>query len=133
MTVQTDLQRAIAMAEAAKGNYLLFATDSEDQKATQVFRQMAEDMQRHVTILESRLNYLSQNNPLNKQGQGEAQGQQGGQAQGQQRSQEQGQQGGQMQGQGQGQDQRRPDQTQPQGQGEGTGQKPNVAGQAGGQ
>lgn len=66
MTVHNDLERAIAMASAAKGNYLLFATESEDQKATEVFKQMAEDMDRHVTILESRMNYLGQHNPLNK-------------------------------------------------------------------
>jgi uncharacterized membrane protein len=66
MTVSNDLERAIAMATAAKGNYLLFATESEDQKATEVFQQMAEDMDRHVTILESRLDYLNQHNSLNK-------------------------------------------------------------------
>lgn len=65
MTVHTDLERAIAMASAAKGNYLLFATESQDQKAVQVFNLMAEDMDRHVTILESRRNYLAQHNPLN--------------------------------------------------------------------
>lgn len=67
MTVHSDLEKAIAMASAAKGNYLLFATDSEDDKATQVFQQMADDMDRHVTILDSRLNYLSQHNNLIKQ------------------------------------------------------------------
>lgn len=65
MTVHNDIERALAMAEAAKGNYLLFAIDSEDDKAEQVFKEMAEDMERHVKILESRLDYLSQHNPLN--------------------------------------------------------------------
>lgn len=82
MTVTNGLERAIAMAEAARGNYLLFATDSEDQKATQVFKQMADDMERHVTILESRLQYLKQNNLLNQHQQGQAQGQAQGQPQG---------------------------------------------------
>lgn len=61
MTVHADLERAIAVAESAKGNYLLFAVDSEDEKATQVFKDMAEDMERHVKILESRRDYLQKN------------------------------------------------------------------------
>jgi rubrerythrin len=68
MTVYGDLERAIAMAEASKGSYLLFATDSEDDKAKQVFQDMAEDMERHVTILKSRQDYLEQNNQLNAGG-----------------------------------------------------------------
>lgn len=64
MTVHADLQRAIAMAEAAKGAYLLFATDSEDEKAKKVFSDMAEDMKRHVLILESRMEYLKKHNKL---------------------------------------------------------------------
>lgn len=64
MTVHSDLQRAIAMAEASKGQYLLFATDSEDEKATTVFQDMAADMERHVKILESRRDYLEQHNNL---------------------------------------------------------------------
>ncbi|HEY3368466.1 MAG TPA: DUF1657 domain-containing protein [Symbiobacteriaceae bacterium] len=65
MTVKADLDRAIAMAEASKGNYLLFSTESEDKKATQVFQDMAQDMERHVKILESRVDYLTQHNQLN--------------------------------------------------------------------
>jgi rubrerythrin len=69
MTVRNELDRAIAMAEASKGSYLLFAVDSEDQKATQVFQDMAGDMDRHVQILKSRRDYLDQYNPLNAAGQ----------------------------------------------------------------
>lgn len=65
MTVRQDLDKQIAMAEASKGNYLLFAVDSEDEKARQVFQDMASDMERHVTILKSRADYLDQYNPLN--------------------------------------------------------------------
>jgi rubrerythrin len=68
MTVRTDMERAIAMAEAAKGGYLLFATQSEDETAHQVFSDMAEDMKRHVMILESRRDYLDQHNKLNQAG-----------------------------------------------------------------
>jgi hypothetical protein len=77
MTVQSDLERAIAMAEASKGSYLLFAADSEDDKAKQVFQDMAQDMDRHVQILKSRKDYLDQYNQLNA---GAQQGGQGGSA-----------------------------------------------------
>lgn len=70
MTVYNDLERAIAIAEAARGNYLLFATDTEEEKARKVFTDMAEDMRRHVMILESRKQYLEQQNPLNAAGRG---------------------------------------------------------------
>lgn len=65
MTVRQDLERSIAMAEASKGSYMLFATESDDQKAKQVFQDMASDMERHVTILKSRVDYLDQYNQLN--------------------------------------------------------------------
>lgn len=56
------------MAEASKGSYLLYAVESEDQKAKQVFQDMATDMDRHVKILQSRMDYLDQNNQLNSGG-----------------------------------------------------------------
>lgn len=68
LTVRRDLDRAIAMAEASRGSYLLFATDSEDEKATTVFNDMAADMNRHVKILESRRDYLDKHNRLNQGG-----------------------------------------------------------------
>jgi rubrerythrin len=89
MTVRGDLERAIAMAEAARGNYLLFATESADDSAQQVFNDMAEDMQRHVTVLESRREYLDEHNELNQMltqdagGAGQEQSKQGQDKQGQ--------------------------------------------------
>jgi rubrerythrin len=58
MTVQREIERARAIAEAARGNYLLFAEQTEDETARRVYREMAEDMERHTRILESRLDYL---------------------------------------------------------------------------
>lgn len=68
MTVYNDMEKALAMVEASKGNYLLFASDSEDDKAKQVFKDMAQDMERHAKILQSRIDYLEQNNQLNAGG-----------------------------------------------------------------
>lgn len=62
------------MAEASKGQYKLFATESEDERAKSVFEDMAEDMERHVAILESRLEYLDKHNSLNTAGGDQAQG-----------------------------------------------------------
>ena len=65
MTVQSDLKKAIAAAESAKGSYATFAKATEDQMAKAMFLQMADDMDRHIQQLNSRLNYLRQNNPMN--------------------------------------------------------------------
>ena len=144
MTVHGDLERAIAMAQAARGNYLLFAAQSEDEKAHQVFKQMAEDMERHVMILESRLQYLEQYNTLVQHSRGQQQGQDQGSGQGQRKAQGQGQTHGQGPGlhQAQGANQP-PGQGSGQGQGQGADQRegpqgmgwqfPRMDGQGGGQ
>lgn len=67
MTVQQDMQKAVAAAEAAQGSYLTFSNATQDQSAKQMFNSMADDMQRHIDQLKGRLNYLSQNNNLNQQ------------------------------------------------------------------
>lgn len=67
MTVQQDMQKAVASAESAQGNYLTFASSTQDQSAKQMFQSMADDMQRHIDQLKSRLHYLNENNPLNQQ------------------------------------------------------------------
>lgn len=65
MTVISDLKKAIAAAESAKGSYATFAESTEDQMAKAMFEQMAQDMDSHILQLSSRLSYLSENNPLN--------------------------------------------------------------------
>lgn len=69
MTVQQDVQKAIASAESAQGNYLMFASSTQDQSAKQMFDSMAGDMQKHIDQLKGRLNYLEENNGLNQQSQ----------------------------------------------------------------
>ncbi|HSH35506.1 DUF1657 domain-containing protein [Schnuerera sp.] len=65
MTVQSDLQKAIASCEAAKGSYSLMAQSTEDQQTKQTFEQMSSEVDRHIQFLNDRLNYLNENNPLN--------------------------------------------------------------------
>lgn len=67
MTVASDIQKAIASAEAAQGSYLVFANATQDSSAKQMFQSMADDMQRHIGQLKSRNEYLQQGNGLNQQ------------------------------------------------------------------
>ncbi|HEX3015404.1 MAG TPA: DUF1657 domain-containing protein [Desulfobacteria bacterium] len=66
MTVQSDLQKAVAGAKSAQGTYEMFATSTLDQSAKQMFQELAGDMQRHIDMLNSRLGYVTQNNDLNQ-------------------------------------------------------------------
>jgi rubrerythrin len=59
MTVQSDLKKAIASAQAAKGTYLMAAEATEDQSAKDRYLQMASDLDIHLEYLNSRLDYLS--------------------------------------------------------------------------
>lgn len=65
MTVQQDLEKAVAAAQSALGTYSVFSTSTQDQSAKQMFKDMSKDMQRHVDMLNSRLTYVTQNNDLN--------------------------------------------------------------------
>ena len=67
MTVQSDLKKDIAAAEAAKGTYSMAAEATEDQTAKQKYLQMKTDMDNHLMFLNNRLNYLGNNNILNQQ------------------------------------------------------------------
>ena len=65
MTVKKDLEKAVAAAESAKGTYATFASSTEDTTAQQMFEQMSQDMDKHITQLNSRLSVSAQN-PLNE-------------------------------------------------------------------
>lgn len=76
MTVQQDLQKAIATAKSQMGSYAMFSASTQDQAAKVMFDGMAQDMDRHIKVLESRLQYINQNNQLNQQQQAQQQQQQ---------------------------------------------------------
>ncbi len=61
MTVQKDLQKAVAAAESAKGTYSTFSQSTDNQSAKQMFTQMTQDMDRHISQLNSRLGVTAQN------------------------------------------------------------------------
>ncbi|MHB1404246.1 MAG: DUF1657 domain-containing protein [Desulfitobacteriaceae bacterium] len=66
MTVQQDLQKAVASAQSALGTYSMFSQSTQDQSAKQMFQEMTKDMERHISMLNGRLNYVSQNNSMNQ-------------------------------------------------------------------
>ena len=66
MTVKSDLKKAVASAESAKGTYLMAAESTEDQTAKQKFEQMASDIDNHISYLNSRLDYVQNTNSLNQ-------------------------------------------------------------------
>ncbi len=66
MTVQADLAKAVAAAQSALGTYESFSASTLDETAKQMFKDMSSDMERHVGQLRGRLNYVTQNNTMNK-------------------------------------------------------------------
>lgn len=76
LTVQQDLQKAIAAAQQALGSYAMFAQATQDQAAKQMFEDMKKDMERHVGMMQARVGYLNANNQLNQQQQQQQQQQQ---------------------------------------------------------
>jgi len=66
MTVQSDLEKVIAYCEAVKGNYAIMAQSTEEQQAKDMFNNMKMDIENHMEFLNGRLEYLNQNNELNK-------------------------------------------------------------------
>jgi bacterioferritin (cytochrome b1) len=66
MTIQSDLERAIAYCEATKGSYALMAQSTEEKEAKDTFNTMKADVERHIQFLNNRLEYLKGNNDLIK-------------------------------------------------------------------
>jgi rubrerythrin len=66
LTVQSDLEKAVAAAQSALGTYETFAASTLDDSAKQMFKQLSSDMEHHIDLLKGRLAYVTQNNPMNK-------------------------------------------------------------------
>ena len=67
MTVKSALEKAIASAQAALGTYAMFAASTDAPTAKQMFEQLQQDAQRHIQMLNGRLNYLCESNPMYNQ------------------------------------------------------------------
>lgn len=62
MTVQLDLERAVAAVKMQLGLYAKFESDTQDQDVRKMFNEMAQDAKRHLDSLTTRLSYLEKNN-----------------------------------------------------------------------
>ena len=67
MTVGVKLQQTIASAQTVAANLKSFALDTQDQQAKQLFKQLAQSMDNTVLTLESRLNFVMQQEPQYRQ------------------------------------------------------------------
>ena len=63
MTVKSDLEKALAAAESAKATYATFALSTDDESAKQMFNQMSQDLESHVSSIKGRLQYNASNAP----------------------------------------------------------------------
>lgn len=61
MTVQSDLQKALAAAQSAKGTYAAFAQATDDSSAKTMYQAMSQDMDRHISQINSRISTTGQN------------------------------------------------------------------------
>ncbi|HAH96852.1 MAG TPA: rubrerythrin family protein [Firmicutes bacterium] len=69
MTVQQDLEQAVAAVKMQLGMYAKFESDAQDQSTKSMYNEMSQDVQRHLDSLNTRLSYLEKNNLLNQQDQ----------------------------------------------------------------
>lgn len=68
MTIGTKMQQTIASAESVKANLKTFALETQDQQAKQMYQQLAQTMENIISSLQSRMNYIEQEEPQYRQG-----------------------------------------------------------------
>jgi hypothetical protein len=66
MTIGTKMQQTIASCESVKANLDSFALETQDQQAKQMFQQLSQSTQSILTTLQSRLNYIQEQEPQYK-------------------------------------------------------------------
>ncbi|KHF40491.1 DUF1657 domain-containing protein [Halalkalibacter okhensis] len=67
MTVQTQMQQAIASAQSVQASLVQFSLETENQKAKQLFEDLAEQQKNILTLLEGRYQQVLQEEPQFKQ------------------------------------------------------------------
>lgn len=68
MTVGTKMQQTIASAESVMANLKTFGLETQDQQAKQMYNQLAQSMENIISSLQSRMNYMEQEEPQYRQG-----------------------------------------------------------------
>ncbi|WP_096199617.1 DUF1657 domain-containing protein [Bacillus sp. FJAT-45350] len=69
MTVQTQMQQAIASAQSVQASLSQFSLETQNQQAQQLFQQLAEQQKGIVTQLEGRYQQVLQEEPQFNQNQ----------------------------------------------------------------
>lgn len=67
MTVGIKMQQTIASAESVAANLKSFSLDTQDAQAKQMFTQLAQSVDNCVLTLQSRLNFIQQQEPQYRQ------------------------------------------------------------------
>jgi hypothetical protein len=67
MTVGTKVQKTIASAESVLANLKTFSLETQDQNAKQMFNSLVQSQQTVVDSLNSRLQYIQNQEPQYKQ------------------------------------------------------------------
>lgn len=67
MTVGTQMQQTVASSESVLASLKSFALETNDQNAKQMFQQLAEQQQSIVENLNTRLEYIQQEEPQYKE------------------------------------------------------------------
>ena len=67
MTVGTQMQQTVASCESVAASLKSFALETNDQNAKQMFQQLADQQQSIVENLNTRLQYIQQEEPQYKE------------------------------------------------------------------
>lgn len=67
MTVGIKMQQTIAQAESVAASLKSFALDTQDTDASRMFTQLSQTMDNCVNTLQSRLNFIMQQEPQYRQ------------------------------------------------------------------
>lgn len=66
MTIGSRLQTTLASAQGVAADLKSYALETQDQQAKQLYQQLAQTMDSVVTALQSRVNYVLQQEPQYK-------------------------------------------------------------------
>lgn len=67
MTVETEMQQAIASIQSAAATMKTFALETQDEQVKQTFRQIADNLENALMQLQGRQQYIEQQEPQYKQ------------------------------------------------------------------
>ena len=63
MTVQTQMEKAIASAQSVEANLMQFSIETQNQQTKRMFQQLAQQQKNIITLLEGRYHQILQEEP----------------------------------------------------------------------